>query len=76
MKRTMIALIALAVAAPAFAKPVKVQGSVRKSGVYVMPHTRTAPNSKTWDNWSSKPNVNPTTGKTGTVNPWKPKGGK
>lgn len=46
-----------------------VRGYSKKDGTYVSPHYRTAPNSTQRDNWSSKPNVNPYTGKAGTVKP-------
>jgi hypothetical protein len=46
-----------------------VRGHVRKDGVYVQPHSRTAPNKTQRDNYSSKPNVNPYTGKDGTRRP-------
>ena len=44
-----------------------VPGYIRKNGTYVQPHYRTLPNSTKIDNFSTKPNVNPYTGKTGTV---------
>lgn len=47
-----------------------VKGSVRKNGTYVAPHQRTAPNSTKIDNYSSKGNVNPGTGKEGTKDPY------
>lgn len=45
---------------------VHVNGYTRKDGTYVAPHERTAPNSTKNDNWSTKGNVNPYTGKAGT----------
>lgn len=45
-----------------------VSGYVRKNGTYVAPYYRTAPNSTKLDNWSTKGNVNPYTGKAGTKN--------
>lgn len=45
-------------------------GYVTKSGTYVAPHYQTAPNATKTDNWSSKPNVNPITGTTGTKDPY------
>lgn len=54
-------------------RTVTVRGHVTKSGTYVPPSVRTAPNSTRLDNWSSKPNVNPYTGKAGTVDPYAPK---
>lgn len=46
--------------------PVQVKGYTRKDGTYVAPHTRSAPNSTKSDNYSTKGNVNPYTGKAGT----------
>src|SRR5688572_31518172 len=45
---------------------VRVRGYTRKDGTYVAPHYRTAPNSTKADNWSTKGNINPYTGKEGT----------
>lgn len=42
-----------------------------KSGTYVQPHYRTSPNRSRLDNWSSKDNLNPYTGKLGTRSPWR-----
>lgn len=49
--------------------PVHVNGYYRKNGTYVRPHYRTRANSSKYDNWSTKGNVNPYTGKAGTVEP-------
>jgi len=49
-----------------------VRGHVRKDGAYVPPHHTTNPNDTKSDNWSSKGNVNPYTGKQGTVDPYRP----
>lgn len=48
-----------------------VHGYTKKSGTHVQPHTRTSPNHTQRDNWSSKGNVNPYTGKAGTKMPKK-----
>jgi hypothetical protein len=48
---------------------VKVKSYVKDDGTYVPEHQRTAPNNTNVDNWSTKPNVNPTTGKEGTKTP-------
>jgi hypothetical protein len=51
---------------------VRVRGYYKPStGGYIMPHYRTSPNNSKWDNWSTKGNINPHTGKRGTVNPLK-----
>jgi hypothetical protein len=46
-----------------------VRGYTKKDGTYVAPHNRTNPNNTQRDNWSSKPNQNPYTGKDGTKEP-------
>lgn len=51
-------------------------GHVRKDGTYVAPSHATNPNSSKTDNYSSKGNVNPYTGKAGTVDPYKPSTGQ
>lgn len=48
-----------------------VNGYVKKDGTYVAPHQRTNPNGTQRDNWSSKPNYNPYTGKEGKKEPQK-----
>lgn len=47
----------------------QVKGHYRKDGTYVKPHYRSDPNPSVRDNWSTKGNVNPYTGKPGTRNP-------
>lgn len=49
-----------------------VGGYIKRDGTYVPPHMRTAPNATKTDNWSSRPNVNPYTGRRGTKNPYAP----
>lgn len=67
------ALIVPTLTVPAQAqKTVFVRGYVKSDGTYVQPSARTAPNSTKTDNWSSVPNVNPYTGKAGTVDPYAP----
>jgi len=46
-----------------------VNGYYKKDGTYVPPHVRTTPNATKMDNWSTKGNVNPYTGKEGTQEP-------
>ncbi len=45
---------------------VKVKGHQKSNGTYVQPHYRSTPNKTQRDNYSTKGNVNPYTGKTGT----------
>lgn len=53
--------------APKSTAPVHVSSYTKPStGTTVATHARTAPNQTQKDNWSAKPNVNPTTGKPGT----------
>ena len=70
----LVAILILFVSSPpVFAKSVNVRGGVTKSGTYRAPHQRTSPNKTKVDNWSTKGNVNPNTGKAGTVDPYKMK---
>jgi len=50
---------------------VHVNGYYRSDGTYVRPHYRSSPNSTTLDNWSTRGNVNPYTGKPGTRDPYR-----
>lgn len=52
------------------AAQVHVRGYYKKNGTYVAPHYRSSPNSSRLDNWSTKGNANPYTGKPGTRNPY------
>ncbi|MBK6490267.1 MAG: hypothetical protein IPF97_00710 [Sphingomonadales bacterium] len=65
-----LALIMVAIAAPAFAGTTSVRGYVRKDGTYVAPHMRTTPDNSRANNWSTSPNINPYTGRTGHENPY------
>lgn len=46
-----------------------VRGYTKKDGTYVAPHHRTSPDSSKNNNWSTKGNENPYTGKPGTKEP-------
>ncbi|HEY2324923.1 MAG TPA: hypothetical protein VGJ82_18840 [Thermoanaerobaculia bacterium] len=48
---------------------VHVNGYTKKDGTQVTSHNRTSANATASDNWSTKGNVNPETGKTGTKPP-------
>lgn len=50
---------------------VHVSGYTKKDGTYVAPHMRSSPNHTKLDNYSTQGNVNPYTGKEGTVDPYK-----
>lgn len=49
-----------------------VRGHVKRNGTYVAPTRAKNPNGTKQDNYSSKGNVNPATGKEGTKDPNKP----
>lgn len=69
MRRLFILLAVASVAAPVAAQ-VHVHGYMRSNGTYVAPYTRTAPDSSIYNNYSTRPNINPYTGREGTVNPY------
>lgn len=72
MKRLVIVIGALAFCAlPVQARSTHVHGYVKKSGTYVMPSHRTTPNRTRLDNYSTKGNINPYTGKKGSKSPFK-----
>lgn len=73
MRSIILALVALAAfGGEAWARggSVSTRGYTRSNGTYVQPHYRTAPNSTRSDNWSTRGNVNPYTGKAGTRDPY------
>lgn len=50
----------------------RVRGYYKPStGRYITPHYRTSPNKSKFDNYSTKGNYNPYTGKSGTVSPFR-----
>lgn len=63
---TLACLVLVAVGSDGQAQSVRVKGYVKSSGTYVLPHYRTTPDSSRFNNWSTKGNINPYTGKTGT----------
>lgn len=74
MRLISIAAIALIFASTAAdASGVRVRGYTTRRGTYVAPSHRTSPDHTRTNNWSSRPNVNPYTGRVGTKNPYAPK---
>ena len=71
MRMFMIAALLLTAAASASAQ-VHVKGYTRSNGTYVAPYVRSAPDHSIYNNYSTQPNVNPYTGRAGTVNPYAP----
>lgn len=69
--KSILVIAALCIAGSAFAKDTYVKPHVRKDGTFVEGHYKKAPNSTKLDNYSTKDNTNPYTGKTGTVDPFK-----
>jgi len=52
------------------AKSTRIRSHITKRGSYVGSHRRTTPNRSRLDNWSTKGNINPYTGKKGTRKLW------
>ncbi len=73
MKKFIITILVigfLSFSASTEARTTRVRGYYKPStGTYVMPHYKTTPNRTKLDNFSTKGNYNPYTGKSGTVNP-------
>jgi hypothetical protein len=65
----LLTLLLLLSAISVSANDVYVRGYTKSNGTYVSPHYRTAPDSTPYNNYSTKGNTNPYTGKQGTVNP-------
>ena len=68
--KTAILIVALLASAGASAAGHYVSPHTRNNGTYVPGHMQTAPNSTRLDNYSTRGNVNPYTGQTGTVSPY------
>lgn len=64
-KFSLFLIFALLLSIVSYAK-VRVRGYTKKDGTYVAPHYRSDPDSKKSNNWSTKGNSNPYTGKKGT----------
>ncbi len=74
MRGIVVALICWASVLPVIptnveAGQTRVRGQTTRRGTYVGSHMRTTPDRSHLDNWSTKGNVNPYTGKKGTRNP-------
>lgn len=73
MKKLLATILAISISAFALtaSADVYVKGYTKKDGTYVAPHYRSSPNKTQSDNYSSKGNYNPHTGKKGKNNPKK-----
>lgn len=74
--RGLVLALGCALSFASIADSTKVNGYFKKDGTYVPPHVRTTPNNSKVDNWSTKGNVNPYSGKKGTKDPYKPRNPK
>ena len=64
-------LVLIVLAGSAAAQSHYRQGYMRKDGTYIPPSYATNPNDTKLDNYSTKGNINPYTGKAGTIDPYK-----
>ena len=64
--RKIILLTSLFVGFASFAGNTRVNGYIRKDGTYSRPYIRNSPNNTKIDNFSTKGNLNPYSGKKGT----------
>lgn len=70
MKSLVLGVVGLVlIGTAAQAESHRIRSYVKKDGTYVAPSRATNPNRTRNDNWSTKPNVNPYTGKAGTRSP-------
>jgi hypothetical protein len=69
-KQIAIISFVLALTAGAAFAQVHVRGHYNpRTGTYIAPHSRTAPDHSRLNNWSTRGNYNPFTGKRGTTDP-------
>lgn len=62
-----VSVLFLSLVSTSFAKTISVKGYVKKNGTYVAPSYKTSPNKTKSDNYSTKGNYNPYSGKSGKV---------
>ena len=68
MKKKLLLIVVLALSYASYAQSYyRVNGYYRSSGKYVDSYYRTTPNNNILDNWITYPNVNPFTGKQGSI---------
>ncbi len=71
--KTLLVMVALASAAAAGAQSAhEVRGYTRSDGTYVAPHYQSNADTTKLNNYSTQGNVNPYTGQTGHVDPYRP----
>jgi hypothetical protein len=64
--KKLVTILLLCCVAFLLVSQVRVKGYYRKDGTYVQPHVRSNPDGNPYNNYSTKGNVNPYTGKEGT----------
>jgi hypothetical protein len=70
MKKAILPLVLLASVITANAQDYHYnRGYYRNNGTYVQPHWQTNPDGNINNNWNTYPNVNPFTGRPGTIRP-------
>lgn len=69
MRTVLLAFALIILVGPASAQT-QYRGYTTNNGTYVAPHYQTNPNSTVYDNYSTRGNTNPYTGKQGTVDPY------
>jgi hypothetical protein len=71
MKNAILAVVLLASVVTANAQGYHyVRPSYRNNGTFVSGHYQTNPDRNIYNNWSTYPNINPFTGRQGTINPY------
>lgn len=71
LRKILACMLALFVLASAAEGTQKTRGYFKKNGTYVMPHYKTKRDGTRLNNYSTKGNINPYTGKNGTKDPFK-----
>ncbi|MBA4319939.1 MAG: hypothetical protein C0412_16185 [Flavobacterium sp.] len=67
MRKYLVILLILFICSVSFSQKVRYQrGYTKSSGKYVQPHFKSQSNKTNWDNYSTKQNSNPYTGKKGS----------
>ena len=64
------AAVLLTLSTASIAADTYTQGYTKRDGTYVQPHYSTAPNDTRTDNYGSRGNTNPYTGREGTADPY------
>lgn len=68
--RLILTIALLLISSQAPAADTYVNGYTKQDGTWVAPHYQTKPDNNAFNNYSSQGNVNPYTGKAGTIDPY------